>query len=150
MRAVDSFGTAWVRVCSALVRDAVGLGEAGGGVDVEFGVGVQAVADPAHLHAAHLDDAGFGGQRQFGGRRRGAGSTPSSNRREHVAYRGAQHGQDRHGDEQPDDRVGQREARARHRRRPEATASEVKPSVRACSPSATRAAEPIRRPTRMR
>ena len=30
------------------------------------------------------------------------------------------------------------------------TASEVKPSVRACRPSATRAAEPIRRPTRIR
>ena len=33
---------------------------------------------------------------------------------------------------------------------PAATASEVKPSVRACRPSATRAAEPILRPTRIR
>ena len=33
---------------------------------------------------------------------------------------------------------------------PITTASEVKPSVRACSPSATSAADPIRRPTRMR
>src|SRR3954467_6585815 len=31
---------------------------------------------------------------------------------------------------------------------PASTASEVKPSVRACKPSATRAAEPICRPTR--
>jgi hypothetical protein len=30
------------------------------------------------------------------------------------------------------------------------TASDVKPSVRACRPSATSAAEPMRRPTRMR
>ena len=33
---------------------------------------------------------------------------------------------------------------------PSRTASEVKPSVRACSPSATSAAEPILRPTRIR
>ena len=33
---------------------------------------------------------------------------------------------------------------------PATTASEVNPSVRACTPSATRAAEPIRRPTRIR
>ena len=33
---------------------------------------------------------------------------------------------------------------------PSTTASEVNPSVRACSPSATSAAEPIRRPTRIR
>ena len=33
---------------------------------------------------------------------------------------------------------------------PISTASEVKPSVRACSPSATSAAEPIDRPTRIR
>ena len=33
---------------------------------------------------------------------------------------------------------------------PSSTASEVKPSVRACSPSAISAAEPISRPTRMR
>lgn len=50
-----------------LMRDAVGVGKAGGGVDVEFGVGVQPVADPTHLHAADLGDAGFGGQCSFGG-----------------------------------------------------------------------------------
>ena len=33
---------------------------------------------------------------------------------------------------------------------PSTTASEVNPSVRACRPSATSAAEPIRRPTRIR
>src|SRR5215472_16104489 len=33
---------------------------------------------------------------------------------------------------------------------PTSTAREVNPSVRACSPSATSAAEPMRRPTRMR
>ena len=49
------------------VGDAVGVGKAGGGVDVEFSVGVQPVSDPAHLHAADLGDAGFGGQCSFGG-----------------------------------------------------------------------------------
>ncbi len=49
------------------VGDAVSVGKAGGGVDVEFGVCVQPVADPTHLHAADLGDAGFGGQCSFGG-----------------------------------------------------------------------------------
>ena len=44
----------------------------------------------------------------------------------------------------PTSGVGQREARATPMA-PTTTASEVKPSVRACSPSATSAAEPIRR-----
>jgi hypothetical protein len=33
-----------------LVRDPVGIDKAGGGVDIEFGVGVQAMSDPAHPH----------------------------------------------------------------------------------------------------
>jgi hypothetical protein len=41
--------------------DAVGIVEGGGRVNIEFGVGVQPVSDPAHLHAADLGDAGFGG-----------------------------------------------------------------------------------------
>ena len=91
------------------VGDAVGIGKAGGGVDVEFGVGVQPVADPAHLHAADLGDAGFGGQRGFGGVDEG-GVHAVHEAAEDVAHGGAQDGQDGDGDEQPDDGVGQREA----------------------------------------
>ena len=92
-----------------VVRDAVGIGEAGGGVDVEFGVGVQPVSDPAHLHAAHPGDAGFGGQRGFGGVDE-FGVDAVHEAAEHVAHGGAQDGEDGDGDEQPDDGVGQREA----------------------------------------
>jgi hypothetical protein len=47
-------------------------------------------------------------------------------------------------------RIGQQEAGAHGPITPSTTASEVKPSVRECTPSATSAAEPIRRPTRIR
>jgi hypothetical protein len=50
-----------------LMRDPVGIGKGGGGVDVEFGVGVQPVSDSAHFHAADFGNAGFGGQCSFGG-----------------------------------------------------------------------------------
>ena len=58
-----------------------------------------------------------------------------------------EHEQDRDGDEQADHRVGPVASRAPTPPAPSSTASEVKPSVRACRPSATSAAEPIRRPT---
>src|ERR1700694_4088522 len=45
----------------------VGFVKTCAGVDVEFGVGVQAVPYPTHLHAADLGDSGFGGQCGFGG-----------------------------------------------------------------------------------
>src|ERR1700733_7072637 len=51
----------------SVVGDPGGLGDADRGIDVEFGVGVDAVADPTHLDAAHGGDAGFGGQGGFGG-----------------------------------------------------------------------------------
>jgi hypothetical protein len=49
------------------VRYVVGVGEAGIGVDVEFGVGVQSVSDPPHAHAPHADHARFTSQGGFGG-----------------------------------------------------------------------------------
>ena len=52
-------------------------------------------------------------------------------------------------DQQPDDRIGQRES-GPYPITPNTTASEVNPSVLACTPSATSAAERIRRPTRIR
>ncbi len=49
-----------------LVSDPVSLIEGGHRVDVEFGVGVQAVPDPSHLHAAHRRHSRFGGERRLG------------------------------------------------------------------------------------
>lgn len=50
-----------------VVGDAVSLREVQGGVDVEFGIGVQAVSDSAHPHAAYRLHAGPGRQGLFGG-----------------------------------------------------------------------------------
>ena len=57
--ALESLGTAWVRVCSAwwaILWASVSL------VDGSMS-SVQAVSDPTHLDAADAFDAGFGGQR---------------------------------------------------------------------------------------
>ena len=67
-----------------------------------------------------------------------------------VAAGADQQHHDRGTDQQPDDRIGKRESRARSRALRATTANEVNPSVRAWTPSATKAAEPIRRPTRIR
>jgi hypothetical protein len=48
------------------VGDAVGFVKTCAGVDVEFGVGVQAVPYPTHLHAADLGDSGSAAQCGFG------------------------------------------------------------------------------------
>ncbi len=61
----------------------------------------------------------------------------------------AQDGQDGHGDEQSGGWVAQLQPGATPPA-PARTAMEVSPSVRACSPSATSAAEPIFRPVRIR
>ena len=61
-----------------------------------------------------------------------------------------QHDADGAGDQQADDRVGRGKSQRRRRRAPATTASDVKPSVRACNPSARSAADPIASPTRMR
>ena len=60
----------------------------------------------------------------------------------YVTGSGSQDGENCDGDDQADDRIGEREPSATPPA-PSSTASEVKPSVRACRPSATRAAEPI-------
>jgi hypothetical protein len=131
-----------------VVCDSVGIGEAGGGVDVEFGVGVKSVSDPAHLDATHVCDPGFSGQGYFGGVDE-FGVYGVHESAEDVADRGAQHGEDGDGDEQADDGVGERESEC-DTGSAEKHCQRVNPSVRAWSPSATRAAEPIRRPTPMR
>jgi len=50
-----------------VVRDVVCFSQAEFRVDVEFGVGVQVVPDPARPDTAHGFDPGPGGQRVFGG-----------------------------------------------------------------------------------
>lgn len=59
----DGVGEAVFGVVSDLVR----VGKAQCAIDVEFGVGVEPVADPPHLDTSHSGDARFGGQRGFGG-----------------------------------------------------------------------------------
>jgi len=100
----------------------VGIGKAGGGVDVEFGVGVHPVADPSHLHAADLGDPGFGGQCGFG-RIDKSGVHHVHEAAEDVAHCTAQDSHNRHGHQQSDDGVGQGEAqgRAPSQREPMAT-----------------------------
>jgi len=106
----------------SFVGDAVGIGKVGGGVDVEFGVGVHPVADPSHLHAADLGDPGFGGQCGFG-RIDKSGVHPVHEAAEDVAHCTAQDSHNRHGHQQSDDGVGQGEAqgRAPSQREPMAT-----------------------------
>src|SRR6266542_486145 len=65
-----------------------------------------------------------------------------------AARRVLQHEHDRNRDQEADDRIGSLEPE--RNAAPSNTPSEVSPSVRACKPSATSAAEPIRRPVRIR
>ena len=99
-----------------VVCDSVGVGEAGGGVDVEFGIGVQSVSDPSHLDASYASDSGFSGQGGFSGVDE-FGIDAIHESAEHVADGGAQNGEYGGGDEQSDDGVGEREAQARRRLR---------------------------------
>ena len=148
MSAVESLGTAWVRVCSASCAMWWASVRLVFGVDVEFGVGVQPVPDPAHLDAAHAFHAGLGGQRRFGGVDE-SGSTPSMSRRN--TSRTAVRRTARIATVMSSPTMGSASGKpSATPPAPKSTASEVNPSVRACSPSATSAAEPMRRPTRMR
>ena len=65
---------------------------------------MQALADPAHLHAAHGGDAGFCGQRGIGGVDED-GVHAVHEATEHVAPGAASDGEDGDGDEQADDGV---------------------------------------------
>ena len=67
----------------------------------------------------------------------------------HIAGRAPNHYQNRKADPEADQWVGERKAQPTPMA-PASTPSEVKPSAHACRPSATNAAEPISRPTRMR
>ena len=80
------------------VREVVGLVEADGRVDVEFGIGVQAMSDPAQFHTTHCLDTRFCCQGGLGG---------VDDRRiyrvhesvEYVTGRGPKHGEDGDGDQ---------------------------------------------------
>lgn len=68
------------------------------------------MADPAHPHTAHLDDARLAGQGGFGGvdeRRVNAVEQAA----EHVTRGSAKDRRNGHGDDQPDDGVRQWEAK---------------------------------------
>ena len=125
-----------------VVSDAVSVAEAQPRVDVQFDVRMQAMPDPSHPHTANRAHPGLRRQRLFSGVDQ-VGVDSVKEATEYVADCGAQDCQDRHGDDQADDRIGQREAE-RDTARENSTASEVNPSVRACNPSATSAADPMR------
>src|SRR5664279_659799 len=130
-----------------LVGDVVGRDQGQRLVDDDVALGAQRMADPAHAHLADIANSRSCPDDLLDpvhqGRVHGL-QQPS----EDLPSRLAEHGQNRNGDHQADD--GVREAE------PEGDATgaeeygETGPSVRACKPSATSAAEPIRRPTWMR
>jgi len=91
------------------VRDPVCLGQGDFRADIEFGLGVQPVPDPSHSDAADADDSGLCGQRRFGSVHEG-GVHAVHQSAEYVAGGDPQDGKDGDRDDQPDDRVGQREA----------------------------------------
>ena len=134
-----------------VVRDSVRVIEGDARVDVELGVGVQAVSDPAHADAAHRRDArprcqgGFGLIYEI--RIDAVQQAP-----EDISCRSAQNGQDGHGDQQANDRIGQREperdtARGQqHRQRREAVGAGVQAVGNQCGRTDSAAgADPVLR-----
>lgn len=128
--------------------DVVGCDEIKPWVDHDPCFSGDPVPDPAKPDVFGLDYPGRGPER----RRRLRGQ-PGVDRVHEAAVdvsRGAaQHSEDRHRDEESDERVGEREPchdtdRAAHH------GEGVNPSVRAWTPSATSAADPMCLPTRMR
>ena len=107
---MESFGTAWVRVCSAscAIRWA-SVRLVAGSMSSSASAWSRC---PIHriLTLRTAADTGFGGQRGFGGVDE-LGVDAVHEAAEHVADGGAQHGQDGDRDEQPDDGVGEREAK---------------------------------------
>ena len=96
------------QIVLAVVRDAMCRSQTQHRVDIELGVGVQSMTDPAQPHAVHRQHPRPAGQNGLGGvdqLRIHTVDEPA----EYVAYRSAQHGQDGEGDDQADDRVGERE-----------------------------------------
>ena len=79
------------QVVFGVVGDAVCVGQAQRGVNVEFGVGVQAMTDPAHPHAVHRPHPGSGGQDGFG-RVNESRVDAIDKAAKHVAHGRAQHG----------------------------------------------------------
>ena len=133
---------AWISRCSASHRDGVRLDQRQVVVDHDVHLGAQRVADPAQPHRADLParPASRRGSARPGrpgpGRRRPSaggrspGPRPAARSRIATVISRPTIGS----------AIGQPSAAPPA---PSSTASEVKPSVRACSPSATSAAEPI-------
>jgi len=129
--------------------DLVTVDDGEGGVDEqELPLGAHAVPDPAQAQRFDAPDSRHGVQAGLRGIEEG-GVDGVHEAPPDIGDGPAQHEQDGDGDQDADDRVGEGKP-AKTPRAPITTASEVKPSVRACKPSATSAAEPIVRPTRMR
>ena len=78
-------------------------------IDVEFDVGIHPQPQPTHPDPIHPDHTGMIGQREVGGVDQFRVDTVEQSR-EHVAGRLDHHHHDQAGDQQPDDRVGDRKA----------------------------------------
>jgi len=117
-------------------------------VDDDVALGPQGMADPPQPHLANVEDARGGPNDRL--------HPVDECRVDGVHEPGedlpgglAEHGEGGDGCDQADDRVGQAEPEG-DPPAPMSTTRLVRPSVRACRPSAISAAEPIRRPTRIR
>ena len=97
------------QVVLAVVCDAMCRNQTQRRIDVEFGVGMQAVADPAHPHAVHRPHSRWPAS-AASAVSTSVGIDAVDQATEYVAHGRPQHGEDGHGDDQPDDRVGEREA----------------------------------------
>ncbi len=131
-----------------LVSDVVGLDNARPAVDDDAGFRRDTVAYPAKpqvldvLHTNHRAKGRLSRVDQFG---LDGVHQPSVD----IGRCAAQNEQEGHGDQQPYDGSA-RGKPAITPKAPPTTANDVKPSVRACRPSAAKAAEPMLRPTRIR
>ena len=131
-----------------VVREAVGRGQRQLRCDVEFDVGFQPVPDPAHPHPAHRPHTRLPAEHVVGGVDEG-GVDAVQEPAEHIAGRDDQHHRMAAAISRP--MIGSAAGKpSATPTAPATTANDVNPSVRACRPSATSAADPIRLPTRMR
>ena len=126
----------------------VGACERGVAVDVEVSIGMDLVTDPTHPDPADRHNSGNRLQAGFG-RLNKVGIDGVHQPPQDLADRGPQHEDDGHSDQQADDGSASCNPAATPGA-PNSTANEVRPSIRACWPSATSAADPIRLPTRIR
>ena len=129
-------------------RDLMGLDRAGTGIDDHLAFGAQMVPDPAQPDLADIEHSRRRTQRLLHlidqGRINGVHQPPVD-----LAGRLPEHGQDRHRDQQADDRVGPVPPEC-HTGHSEQDRQRREPIGAGMQPSATSAAEPILRPTRIR